>query len=119
MAKKEAKKAAYKVNTEKRTITIDDTVTATAAEEKDIDRYLKAGYVIKHKSQKRAEQAAERTDSLTDATILEVLKDNEEALNKYIDIKTGKGKGQGFFSAKSWFKDKCKEEYKAYLEKQK
>ena len=98
---------AYKVDPEKKTITIDDTVKATAAEEKDIDRYVAAGYIIKHKSQKRAKQAAERAakDTLTDEAIQKALANDEKGLKKYLEIKGGKGKGTGFFAAKKWYKD--------------
>lgn len=101
---------AYKVDAEKKIITIDDTVKATAAEEKDIDRYVAAGYIIKHKSQKRAKQAAERAakDTLTDEAIKEALKADKEGLAKYEAIKGGKGKGTGFFAAKKWYKDTYK-----------
>ena len=98
---------AYKVDAAKKTITIDDSVKATAAEEKDIDRYVAAGYIIKHKSQKRAKQAAARAaeDKLTDAAIQEALKNDAAGLKKYLEIKGGKGKGTGFFAAKKWYKD--------------
>lgn len=101
---------AYKVDPEKKTITIDDTVKATAAEEKDIDRYVAAGYIIKHKSQKRAKQAAERAakDTLTDEAIQKALANDEKGLKKYLEIKGGKGKGTGFFAAKKWYKDTYK-----------
>lgn len=101
---------AYKVDPEKKTITIDDTVKATAAEEKDIDRYVAAGYIIKHKSQKRAKQAAERAakDTLTDEAIQKELANDEKGLKKYLEIKGGKGKGTGFFAAKKWYKDTYK-----------
>lgn len=115
-----AKKAAYRLDTERKIITIDDTVNATAAEEKDIDRYVNAGYIIKHKSQTRSKQAASRADGLKNDIILEILKDKPEALKEYEDIKTGKSpKGKGFFKAKSWFKDNFSNEYEAYLKKKK
>ena len=96
---------AYKVDAAKKIITIDDSVKATAAEEKDIVMYVNAGYVIKHKSQKRAKQAAARADSLTDAAIQAALKDDKKALEEYKKIKATKGKGGGFFAAKKWYKD--------------
>ena len=98
---------AYKVDPAKKTVIIDDSVKATAAEEKDIDRYVAAGYIIKHKSQKRAKQAADRAakDTLTDAAIQEALKSDAAGLKKYLEIKGGKGKGTGFFAAKKWYKD--------------
>ena len=99
--------SAYKVDAVKKIVTIDDSVKATAAEEKDIDRYVAAGYIIKHKSQKRAKQAAERAaaDSLSNEEILAALKDNKEATKQYMAIMKGKGKGTGFFAAKKWYKD--------------
>lgn len=96
---------AYKVDAAKKIITIDDSVKATAADDKDIAMYVAAGYVIKHKSQKRAKQAAERADSLTDAAIKEALKEDKKALAEYESIKKQKGKGGGFFAAKKWYKD--------------
>ena len=101
---------AYKVDAEKKIITIDDTVKATAAEEKDIDRYVAAGYIIKHKSQKRAKQAAVRAakDTLTDEALKTAVKDDAEGLKKYETITAGKGKGTGFFAAKKWYKDTYK-----------
>lgn len=49
-----------KVNTEKKIITIDDNVKPTATDLADKQDYLKAGYQIRHKSQKRAEAARKR-----------------------------------------------------------
>lgn len=97
--------AAYKLNTEKKTITIDDSVKATAAEEKDIALYVAAGYVIKHKSKKRAANAAKRADGLSNADIEKALAGNKEALAEYKKIKAAKGKGGGFFAAKKWYLD--------------
>lgn len=96
---------AYRVDAAKKIITIDDSVKATAADDKDIAMYVAAGYVIKHKSQKRAKQAAERADSLTDKAIKEALKDDKKALAEYEAIKKQQGKGGGFFAAKKWYKD--------------
>lgn len=102
--------SAYKVDAAKKIVVIDDSVKATAAEEKDIDRYVMAGYIIKHKSQTRARQAAARAakDTLTDAAIKEALKDDQKGLEKYLEIKGGKGKGTGFFAAKKWYKETYK-----------
>ena len=99
-----ATKKAYTLNKEKKVITIDDNVKATRAEEKDIDRYVAAGYEIKHKSEKRAKAATKRADGLKDENIKEALKDDKKALAKYEEIKKGKGEGFGFFAAKSWDK---------------
>jgi len=55
-----AEKKYFKVNVEKKTITIDTTVTPIAAEERAVDSYVKAGYIIKFKSEKRAAAARKR-----------------------------------------------------------
>lgn len=58
-AKKPVKKY-YKVDAEKRIITIDNTVTPTTSERDAIAMYVGGGYVIRFKSQKRAEIARKR-----------------------------------------------------------
>lgn len=95
---------AYTVNTKNRIITINDSVKATAIDEKDITMYVSAGYIIRHKSEERSKAASKRADNLKDEEIREALKDNKEALTKYDSIKNKKGKGGGFFAAKSWYK---------------
>ena len=95
----------YTVNADKKTIIIDDSVKATAADNKDIAMYVAAGYIIRHKSAKRAKAAAKRADSLKDENIKEALKDDKKALAKYEAIKKQKGKGGGFFAARKWYKD--------------
>lgn len=97
--------AYYKVDVKRKFIIIDDTIKSTAAEEKDIDRYVAAGYIIKHKSQARAKKAIERAskDNLTNEIIMKNLANDEEAKKKYEEIKKGKGKGKGFFAAKKWY----------------
>lgn len=52
----------YKLNKEKKTITIDDKITPTAADEKDVQRYVTAGYIIRHKSEARAKAAKARAE---------------------------------------------------------
>lgn len=96
---------AYTVNPDKKVITINDSVKATAADDKDIKFYVGAGYIIRHKSAKRAKAAAKRADILKDSDIKAALKDNKEALAKYESIKAKQGKGGGFFAAKKWFKE--------------
>lgn len=98
------RKPYYTVKPDKKIIIIDDSVKATAADDKDIAMYVGAGYVIKHKSAKRAKAAAKRVDSLTDADIKAALKDDKKALAEYESIKKTKGAGGGFFAAKGWFK---------------
>ena len=99
------KKAAYRLNTEKKIIIIDDSVKMTAAEDKDIDRYVRVGYTIKHKSASRSKAATARADGLKDADIKAALKDDKKALETYEAIKKTKGEGGGFFAAKKWYKE--------------
>lgn len=94
---------AYTINPEKKTITIDDSVKATAADNKDIGMYVAAGYIIRHKSKKRAAAAEKRASSLSNEDILKALESNDEALKKYNAIKTKRGKGGGFFAARKWY----------------
>lgn len=100
-----ANKKAYTVNTEKKIITLDDSVKLTAAEEKDITRYVNAGYLIKHKSKKKSEQATKRANTnISNEEIIKALENDEKGLAKYNEIKKGSGKGNGFFAARSWYK---------------
>ena len=96
---------AYTVKADKKIIIIDDSVKATAADNKDIAMYVAAGYVIRHKSVKRSEAASERADGLKDEAIKAALKDDKKALEEYEAIKKRKGKGGGFFAAKKWYKE--------------
>ena len=96
---------AYTVNPDKKVITIDDSVKASAADNKDIAMYVSAGYIIRHKSAKRSKAAAQRADNLKDKDILAALKDDKKALEEYEAIKKKTGKGGGFFAAKKWYKD--------------
>jgi hypothetical protein len=91
----------YKVNTEKKIITIDDAVKANVADKEDIALYVSAGYVIKHKSKKRAKAAANRANGLKDADILAALKGNQEATDKYKELKHEKG----YFTARKFYLD--------------
>lgn len=100
---------AYTLNPEKKTITINDSVKPTAADNKDIGLYVAAGYIIRHKSAKRAKVAAKRADSLNDGTIKEALKGDQKALETYEAIKKQTGKGGGFFAAKKWYKEYIKD----------
>ena len=100
---------AYTINEEKKILTINDAVKATAADDKDMALYVQAGYKIRHKSDKRAKVAANRADSLNDATIKEALKGDQKALETYEAIKKQTGKGGGFFAAKKWYKEYIKD----------
>ena len=50
----------YKLNTERKTITINDDVKPTKTDEADITLYIKCGYTLRHKSEKRVAIAKER-----------------------------------------------------------
>ena len=50
----------YKLNRNKKIITIDRKVKPTAEDKEDIQRYVNAGYIIRYKSEKRAAAARER-----------------------------------------------------------
>lgn len=99
------KKAYYKVDVKNKLITIDDEVKPTPSDKNDVEMYVNAGYMIKHKSAKRAKVAKERAKkyNYTDADILKALENDDKGLKKYIEIKKGEGKGTGFFAAKSWY----------------
>ena len=111
----ENKKTAYRVNAEKKVITIDRTVKATEQDEKDISRYLSAGYVIRHKSEARAAKAKQRAITLPNkaeiekisAIIKEEIKNDTNKLNAYskVEVEYNKlipknGLGTGFFAAR-------------------
>ena len=100
---------AYTINPDKKIITINDSVKPTAADDKDIALYVSAGYIIRHKSEKRAKVATKRADNLNDATIKEALKGDQKALETYEAIKKQTGKGGGFFAAKKWYKEYIKD----------
>ena len=112
----------YYVNpdTKKKVLTIDDSVKPTARDQFLLDNYLKAGYTIRFKSEKRAEKAKERADKQKSiAEIEEILKPFPDLAEKFADIKKGKGKGKGAFAAKSWFNKEGKEEVEKREKKQK
>lgn len=43
-------------------IIVDDSVTPTEQDKQDVKLYMEIGYVLKHKSQERAEKARERAE---------------------------------------------------------
>ena len=57
------KMACYKLNNEKKTITIDTTIKPTATDEMMIPIYIKAGYTPREKSEKRAAAAKKRASA--------------------------------------------------------
>ena len=93
------KKTAYKVNTEKKWIIIDDSVKQTKADQQDIALYLGAGYMIKHKSAAKSDQASGRAKTDTDASIKKALAGDAEARAAYEQLKSEKG----FFSARKFY----------------
>lgn len=50
----------YKLNPKNKTITLDINVNPTPTDEKEVQMYVTAGYIIRHKSEKKAELARER-----------------------------------------------------------
>lgn len=99
------------VDTAKKVLTIDDSITPNARDQFLIDNYLKVGYTIRFKSEKRAEKARERAK--TKASVEEIKKAVEpyEDLKKICEFKsTGKGKGHGAFAVKSWYENEAKAE---------
>lgn len=93
----------YTVNAEKKKITIDDSVKPTQQDKDDVQMYVTAGYIIRHKSEKRSSAVASRSSSITNEEIQASLKGDKKNYEQYLSIKSGKGKGTGFFAAKSFY----------------
>ena len=107
----------YKVNPEKKTITIDDSVKPTKQDEADLMRYLGAGYILRHKSAARSATAKSRSGGLTKADIEKALANEPKFLEKFTKLCKGKGKGQGVFAAKSWYEKDYQREKEEAREK--
>ncbi len=88
-----------KVDEEKKVIIINWSIKATPAEEKKVEYYTKAGYILKDFSEKRAKKMTEKADRLSAAQIREELKADEKALKNFNDMLSA----EGFFKAKSWY----------------
>lgn len=100
----------YKVNTKTKVITINDKAKKTINDDNEICWYIQAGYTVKHKNQSLAKATSNRMKSAnlpTDEEIIKKLKSNKTLLEKYNTIKTGKGKGTGFFAARAWYLKEC------------
>lgn len=98
----------YKQDAEKFVVTIDPNIKATKADKDIVAALVAGGYKLRIKSEKRAENAKIRANkdiTLNDEAIKEALKGDKKALAEYEAIKKGKGKGCGFFAAKSWYKE--------------
>ena len=50
----------YKLNVDKKIITIDTKITPTQADKDTLQMYVNAGYIIRYKSEKRAAAARKR-----------------------------------------------------------
>lgn len=94
------------VDSKKKVLTIDDSITPNSRDQLLIDTYTRVGYTIRFKSEARAQKAKERAEKqLTVEEIEELVKPHADLSEEYYRIKKGKGVGHGVFSAKSWFKD--------------
>jgi len=115
-----AEKKFMTVDTEKKVITLDMTITPTAFENTMLEKYMLLGFKVREKSAKRVAKMKEQAAGMpTNDDIKEALKDRPEDLKKYEDIKKKDGKQnykgkKGFFAARSWYlneiKDKKEEE---------
>lgn len=109
-----AEKKYMTVDAEKKVITLDMSIKPTAFDDAMLEKYMLLGFKVREKSAKRAERMKNRAATMpTDDEILEALKDDAAKLKRYKDIKTGKQlhKGKkGFFSARSWYQNGCKDE---------
>lgn len=95
----------YTLDSKKMTITVDKSVMPTAADEAMLRTYIGLGYKLREKSAKRAAAMADKANAdLSNEAIVEALKDKPDLLKQYEEIRTGKGKGKGFFAARSWYK---------------
>lgn len=98
----------YTQDAEKFIVTIDPTITATKADKDIVAALVAGGYKLRIKSEKRAAKAKERANEdllFSNEAIIEALKEDKEALAMYEAKKKGKGKGCGFFAAKSYYKN--------------
>ena len=103
----------YEQNVEKKIVTIDLAVEPTPAEQHIVNLLIAAGYKLVPKSEKRAKTAKARADKETIQHIEDMdIKKLTDAQKKELEAKLkGKGKGTGFFAARSFYK-KCLEENK-------
>lgn len=94
------------VDSKKKVLTIDDSITPNSRDQLLIDTYTRVGYTIRFKSEARAQKAKERAEKqLTVKEIEALVEPYADLSEEYYRIKKGKGTGHGVFSAKSWFKD--------------
>ena len=91
----------YKLNRDKKTIIIDDSVKQSKADQKDIQLYVLAGYEIKHKSKAKSKQATKRADTITAEEIRKELSADSEALDTFNNLISEKG----YFTARKFYRD--------------
>lgn len=100
-----AKKKAYSVDVESKSIIVNAAIIGNLSDDeiKGINNYKKLGFTVVYED-KRAAKAKERAKASTKEAIeKEIAAENKTIVNKYNEIASGKGKGYGFFAAKSWF----------------
>lgn len=106
---KKAEKKYFTLDHDKKFITVDTTIKPAKGDEEAVALYVKMGYKMRIKSQKRAEEMRKKADGLDADAIKLALKDDEEALKKFDDIIHGKKTNDdgktGFFAAKKWYKE--------------
>lgn len=99
------KQTAYKINRDRKTITINDSVKQTAADKQDIMLYVAAGYEIRHKNMEKAKEAAKKADTITADKIRKLLDGDKEALEEFNRL----NKVSGFFTARKFYNDYVKD----------
>lgn len=103
-----ADKKYFKLNQEKKTITVDTTVNPAKGDKEAVALYVEMGYSMVIKSQARAKQMSEKADKRGIEDYKELLKDNPEALKTFIDIcegtKTNDKGCSGLWAAKRWYR---------------
>jgi hypothetical protein len=101
MAQKKEKKKMWlsKLDAEKKVIIINWSIDPTPAEEKKVEYYTKAGYVLKDFSAERSKTMKEKADGINKETIIKALEDKPDELKIFTD----KLNEKGFFYAKSWY----------------
>lgn len=103
-----------KIDRVKKIVYVDDSITPTKEDKQDIQDYLAAGYIKKHKSKKREEKATKKATEKK-KKVKEALEKYPQFEEEYKKIKDTKGlkkderKGRGSFAAASWLLDKVKE----------
>ncbi len=90
----------YVVNTDKKIITVHKYIKPTEADTEMLKVYIASGYTVREISKRRK---TDGTEKITNAKILDAIKDDAEALKKYNELKK-----INFFTAKSWYLNEYK-----------